>query len=136
MNRERLKAQLENDEALRLKLYKCSMGKTTIGVGRNLDDKGISRNCAMFMLDEDVDETIKLADEFFPWWKQMTEDRQEAFLNFLFNVGIGSALKFVNTMKALKEGRYEDAAVGFETSLWFKQVGQRAVRIVKKIRVG
>jgi lysozyme len=44
MNDAKLIAELVKDEGLRLKPYKCTAGKTTIGVGRNLDDVGISKD--------------------------------------------------------------------------------------------
>lgn len=136
MDRETLKSELIRDEGLELKLYRCTAGKLSIGVGRNLEDKGISKAAAMFLLNEDIDETIANADRLFPWWRTMSENRQRAFLNFLFNVGPGTALTFKKTMLALKEQRWEDAAKEFENSLWYRQVGNRAKRIVEMIRNG
>lgn len=54
MNRDRLKAQLVIDEGLRLRPYRDSVGKLTIGCGRNLDDVGITAAEAMMLLDNDV----------------------------------------------------------------------------------
>jgi GH24 family phage-related lysozyme (muramidase) len=135
-DRKRLKAQLTIDEDKRNRLYVDTVGKVSIGVGRNLTDKGISDNACDFLLEEDIDETEAAADRLFPWWRGMSDARQEAFLNWLFNVGPGTAQTFVNTLRALKEQRWEDAALGYENSKWFKQVGARAERIVAKIRKG
>ncbi len=38
----RIKAQLVRHEGLKLKPYRCTAGKLTIGIGRNLDNCGIS----------------------------------------------------------------------------------------------
>ena len=38
-----LELQLIDHEDIKLKPYRCSAGKLTIGVGRNLDDNGITR---------------------------------------------------------------------------------------------
>ena len=54
INFDRLKQDLIRDEGERLKPYKCTAGKVTIGVGRNLDDVGISKWESRMMLDEDV----------------------------------------------------------------------------------
>ena len=44
MNREALIEELKRDEGVVFTLYKCSAGKNTIGVGRNLDDRGITED--------------------------------------------------------------------------------------------
>lgn len=48
--------QLILHERLKLKPYRCSAGKLTIGVGRNLEDKGISEEEALFLLRNDIAE--------------------------------------------------------------------------------
>jgi len=138
MTRETLKAQLRVDEGEKLKLYwdTATPPKATIGVGRNLTDKGISKKAQEFLLDEDVDETIAAADSRWPWWRKLSDARQDAFLNWLFNLGSTRAAGFPKFLAALQAGNYEQAAVELETSAWRKQVGDRAVRIIAKIRKG
>jgi lysozyme len=50
----RIKAQLVRYEGLRLKPYRCTAGKLTIGIGRNLDDCGISQTEAYVLLENDI----------------------------------------------------------------------------------
>lgn len=50
----RIKAQLVRHEGLMLKPYRCTAGKLTIGVGRNLDDRGITQKEAYAMLESDI----------------------------------------------------------------------------------
>ena len=50
----RIKAQLVRHEGLRLKPYRCTAGKLTIGIGRNLDDCGISQTEAYLLLENDI----------------------------------------------------------------------------------
>ena len=56
MDRQLLRSQLERHEGLRLKPYRDTVGKLTVGYGRNLEDVGISRDEADFMLDNDIDQ--------------------------------------------------------------------------------
>ena len=63
MNLADLRDQLIIDEGLRLRPYRDSVGKLTIGVGRNLDDVGISNDEAMVLLDHDIEITITLTLE-------------------------------------------------------------------------
>ncbi|MDY0127369.1 MAG: hypothetical protein RBR69_04500 [Candidatus Cloacimonadaceae bacterium] len=41
---DRIKEQLVRHEGLRLKPYRCTAGKLTIGIGRNLNDCGITQS--------------------------------------------------------------------------------------------
>ena len=52
MNIQRLRQQLIKHESIELKLYRCTSDKLTIGVGRNIEDRGITHETAMQMLDE------------------------------------------------------------------------------------
>jgi lysozyme len=136
MNRDALATQLMADEGVVLKPYRCTAGKLTIGVGRNLEDIGISKEEAMVLLANDIARVEAQLDARFPWWRKMSESRQMAFANFAFNVGIGTVLTFKNTLAAMERGDYEAAAKGLEDSRWYSQVGNRAKRVVELIRKG
>jgi hypothetical protein len=58
VNLHRLQKQLIRHEALRLKPYRCSADKLTIGIGRNLDDVGITEEEAYFLLGNDISRVI------------------------------------------------------------------------------
>lgn len=128
--------QLKRHEGLRLKPYKCTADKLTIGVGRNLEDVGISEEEADMLLMNDIKRAeVQLLDKF-PWTSELDEVRFSALINFTFNVGIGTVSKFVNAMALLKDGSYDMAADEFLNSRWAKQVGQRAVDVTEQIRTG
>ena len=54
MNREKLIDQLIEHESLELFPYKCTADRWTLGVGRNISDKGITREEALYLLNNDV----------------------------------------------------------------------------------
>jgi lysozyme len=56
---KKLTDQLIKHEGLRLKPYHCPAGKLTIGVGRNLEDKGITEEEAVMLLENDIQECLK-----------------------------------------------------------------------------
>jgi lysozyme len=120
--------QLIRDEGLRLKPYTDSVGKLTIGVGRNLTDVGISREEALSLLTADITSAEKLLDTELPWWRTLEAPRRRVLLNMAFNLGY-RLLTFKNTLRAAQEGRYEDAAEGMRASKWARQVGKRANRL-------
>ena len=131
---DKLKMELRRDEGFSTKPYRDSVGKLTIGVGRNIEDLGLSVAEALFMLDNDVARTIKELDLQFPWWRKMSGDRQRVLANMAFNMGITKLLGFKNTLAAMESGDYEAAATGMENSKWATQVGVRAVRLIGMMR--
>lgn len=149
-------AELVRDEGERLKVYRCTAGKLTIGVGRNLDDVGISasetrqlgitvRSCAAngitrsqsrALLDGDISRCEADLDRRLAWWRALDPIRQRILVNMCFNLGIKGLEGFVNTLAMIKTGRYADAAVNMLKSKWAGQVGQRANRLSLMMRTG
>ncbi len=147
MDKQKLKAQLSIDENRRrfpyddatgLPLVKGSVlqGKITIGVGRNLTDKGLSDREIDFLLDNDVIEVENDAMTHFPWYFGLDDVRQRVILNMLFNIGLGKLRTFVRTLAAVAEGNYTLAAELMPQSLWARQVGARATRLIAMMRTG
>ena len=123
--------QLLADEGLRLKPYKDTVGKLTIGVGRNLDDRGISEVEAKYLLVNDIKIAEADLTRHAPWWWQMDEKRQKALVNMCFNLGWPRLSKFEKMLEALKDKDYDTAAAEALDSTWATQVGDRAKRIAK-----
>jgi lysozyme len=67
MNRQLLAQELLRDEGLRLKPYRCTAGALTIGVGRNLDARGITEAEARFMLANDMEDVWRGVVQALPW---------------------------------------------------------------------
>src|SRR5580765_6037026 len=88
-----LEDQLIRDEGLRLKPYTDTVGKTTIGVGRNLTDVGISKDEALLLLNNDLDAAIADLSRF-PWFVALDAVRQRAVVDLRFNLGMGGFLLF------------------------------------------
>jgi lysozyme len=134
--RDIVKGQLRVDEDERCKPYRCTAGKLTVGVGRNLDDKGLRPDEIALMLDNDVTEAEADARALVPNFDTLSDVRKAALINMAFNLGRDRLSRFVNTLRAVNEHRFDDAAEGMLESLWAKQVGQRAVRLAKQMKEG
>jgi lysozyme len=133
----RIKAQLVRHESLRLKPYRCTAGKLTIGYGRNLDDKGISKSEAYELLANDIRSCgEQLIDEIPEIYSGLDEVRKSVLLNMCFNLGIGGLLEFKNTLAFVAAGDWERAANGMLASKWAKQVGHRAIELSELMRKG
>lgn len=136
MDKIALAKQLTIDEGLKDKPYLDTVGKLTIGVGRNLHDVGLSPDEIQYLLGNDIKRVEGDLDVALPWWRDMTEARQQVLANMCFNLGVGGLLGFKNTLAAMKAGRYEEAATGMRQSLWARQVGERSERLAKRMSTG
>jgi lysozyme len=136
MNYERLKDELIRDEGIRLKPYRDTVGKLTVGCGRNLDDDGISSEEALYLLENDIREVEEQLDEALPWWRKLSEPRQRVLLNMGFNLGVKGLLGFHHALTLTEEGRYDEAALAMLSSAWAVQVGARAHRLAQMMREG
>ena len=133
----RIKTQLVRHEGLKLKPYRCTAGKLTIGIGRNLDDRGISQKEAYAMLDRDIQDCEqRLLEEIPNIYNNLDEVRQSVLLNMCFNLGIKGLLEFKNTLAFIGAGDWERAANNMLASKWAKQVGHRAIELSELMRKG
>jgi len=120
---EHIKEQLVRHEGLRLKPYRCTAGRLTIGIGRNLDDCGISQSEAYVMLINDIMNCEKQLQSKIPdIYNGLDEVRKSVLLNMCFNLGINGLLGFKNTLAFVKVGDWERAANNMLVSKWAKQV--------------
>ena len=133
---KQLLEQIERHEGLELKPYRCTSEKLTIGIGRNLEDVGISKEEAYMLLENDVKTVQQQIETYMPWASSLNTARHAALTNFVFNVGIGTALKFENAMAALKASDFDIAAEQLLDSRWANQVGQRSTEISRQIKTG
>lgn len=129
-------AELERDEGLRLKPYQDSKGILTIGIGRNLRDRGVSREEAYHMLNNDLESVEADLDQHLPWWRSLNEVRQRVIANMCFNMGINTLLQFRHSLALIQSGDYEAAAVEMLASEWAREVGPRAQRLSNAMRDG
>lgn len=131
-----LRDMLRGHEGLRLKPYLDSEGKLTIGIGRNLDDVGITEDEAYILLDHDIKRTKVDLFKALPWAYNLDEARQAVLLNMAFNMGVEGLLHFKQTLAAVESGEWKFAAAYMLDSKWAKQVGNRAVYLAKVMETG
>lgn len=120
-----LVSMLIRHEGMKFFPYRDTVGKLTIGVGRNLDDVGITHNEALALLQHDISTATNECLHAFPWFADLTEGRQAAMVNLCFNMGLTKLGKFVRFLSAMELGNYDTAANHLLDSLWAQQVGSR-----------
>lgn len=131
---ESLRDQLLRHEGLRLKPYRDTVGRLTVGVGRNLDDVGISHEEAMLLLEHDITRARDGCEAAFPWFVGLSPERQAVLVNMAFNLGLGGLIRFRKMLACLETGNYEGAAVEMLDSAWAVQVGKRATELAAQMR--
>lgn len=123
-------------EGIKLKPYHCTANKLTIGVGRNLEDCGISKTEAMFMLDNDLAEAERYL-KAYDWFREIDRVRQEVLIELCFNIGIAKIIQFKNMIKAIHEKDFNEASEHMLDSIWAKQVGSsRSNNMAERMRSG
>ena len=129
MNRVQLIEELKRDEGVVLTLYKCSAGKNTIGVGRNVDDRGITEDESDYLLGNDIDLCVDELEDNFTWYKNLSDARQRVLVNMCFNLGLTRLLGFKKFLAALEAEDWDRAAEEMLDSKWAVQVGPRSTRL-------
>lgn len=134
-DRAALREMLIRHEGLKLMPYVDTVGKTTIGVGRNIEDVGISRAEALFLLDNDIADREAAFDRLIPWWRSLSDARQRVLIDMSF-MGVVKLMGFKLMLAALQRGDYDEAARQMLSSLWAKQVKDRAPDLASMMRQG
>lgn len=124
-----IKELLTLHEGLELKAYKCTAGKITIGVGRNVEELGITHDEAMYLLSNDIQRVVDELLANVDCYNSLSDVRKSVLIDMCFNLGISRFLQFKNFLAAVERGDWTDAAREMLDSRWATQVGQRSVRL-------
>lgn len=119
-----LQALLRKHEGEKLTLYLDTKGIPTIGVGRNLRDKGISREESEILLGNDIAEHYDDLLRAFGWFQSLDPVRQIALIDFHFNVGSGGILRSPKMLACLGAHNFLGAAQELLDGPWASQVGK------------
>lgn len=124
------------DEGLRLDMYKCSGDKWTIGVGHNLEAKGISEKVAMMILDEDIRDAsrdaVSLVEDFY----SLSDNRRIVLVSMVFQLGKRGVSNFKNMIQAINIGAFNVASAEMLDSRWATQTPARARRLSEMMKRG
>lgn len=134
--RNNLVKNIKGAEGLRLKAYRDTVGKLSIGYGRNLDANGISKAEAEILLANDIADAIDDVTYRLPFVERLNEVRQDVLFEMCFNLGIQKLMGFSNTLRYVEAHEYEKAAENMLKSKWATQVKGRAKRLAEMMRTG
>lgn len=129
---------LKRHEGVKEKVYLCSSGFETIGVGRNISESGIglSEDEINYLLENDIARCEAELLRSFPWYDELDDVRKQAIINLCFNIGITSLRKFKNANSLMRDGDFYGASIEYLDSRWARQVGKRAIEVCHMIKTG
>lgn len=156
-DRHDLIEELIKHEGLRLQVYQDTLGIDTIGIGRNLEDRGISKEELDWMdyptIDHVYEYGITEADAVYlatndvqivedellrahPCVDRLDSVRQLVLIDMAFNLGVPRLCKFKNMWAAVHEDDFATAAKEMLDSRWAKQVKGRATKLANAMHNG
>jgi len=130
---------LRKHEGVETHAYVDTVGKVTIGVGRNIDKNlglGLSAAEIDYLLANDLQRVEAELSQTFEWYDSLNDARKDAMMDICFNLGLPRLMLFKKSLAAMSNRHYEIAAVELLDSRWAVQVGQRAITISEIIRTG
>ena len=123
-----IEEQLELHEDRRPFPYTDTVGKLTIGIGRNLTDKGLSDDEINYLLANDIRECVEDLQQY-AWFDGLNDVRQRVLIDMRLNLGAKGFRGFKRMLAAVADGDYHKAALAMRQSLWFRQTKSRGERL-------
>ena len=118
MNNEKLKESLIQNEGIKQYVYTCPKGYKTIGVGRNLETKGLSKAEIMYLLENDILDCKLFLEDIFKDFHSLSDARQNVLIEMVFNLGNGGFNQFKKLIQAIKEKDFIKASEEMLNSKW------------------
>jgi len=132
---DKFRAMLIRHEGMRLRAYRDSEGVWTIGIGRNIETRGLTEEEVYYLFDNDV-LTHTIEAQKLPVFDKLDPVRQDVLISMVFNMGLPRLLGFRKFLGALEERDWPGASREMLDSRWSSQVGNRAQELAKMIRTG
>ena len=140
-NMDKLIDTLKRHEGVKHFAYRDSEGILTIGCGRNISSSPINKGIGVsddeidYMLQNDIERTIKELSSEYPWFNELEEGaRKDAIINMHFNLGRPRFAKFKKAIAHMEAANHDMAAIEFLDSRWAKQVKGRALEVTDMIK--
>jgi len=143
MNLATLRKEIERDEGIKYEIYYDHLGYPTFGIGHfvKTDDPEfgqpigtqVTEERVVEAFDKDMEDVLKDCKKLYSDFDELPEEAQHIIANMMFNMGYPRMSKF-KMMKAAVDARdWQQAAVEMKSSLWYKQVTNRAQRLIDRM---
>ena len=143
MNIEKLREELKVDEGVKYEIYLDHLGLKTCGIGHLIregdEEHGKPVGTEVYkervneLFAEDVKVTLNECSLLYGGFTDLPEEVQHILANMMFNMGRPRLSRFHKMRKAIQAGDWKEAALQMKDSRWYKQVPNRAERLVKRM---
>ena len=144
MNIEQLREQLEVDEGCVYEIYNDHLGYATFGIGHLVTESdpeqgqslgtAVSSDRVAEAFESDVQGVLRDCDILYPDFSSLPEEAQQVIANMMFNMGRPRLSKFAGMKRGVDARDWDAAADEMVDSNWYRQVTNRADRLVERIR--
>ena len=144
MNVDKLRKQLEIDEGVVHEIYLDHLGYPTFGIGHLVIESdpehgkevgtAISESRVAEAFESDIVGVLSACDTLYPDFGDLPEEAQQIIANMMFNLGRPRLSKFKGMKAGVDARDWERAADEMVDSAWYRQVPNRADRLVVRMR--
>ena len=140
---DQLKETLKVDEGVVYEIYNDHLGYPTFGIGHLVLEGDPEHGAAVGTpvsedrvdecFEKDVESVISDCKKLHEAWDGYPEEVKQIVANMMFNMGLTRLSKFKKHNAALVSGDWKAAAVEGRDSRWYKQVTNRAERLMSRL---
>jgi len=144
MNIEQLREQLEVDEGCVYKIYNDHLGYATFGIGHLVTESdpeqgqslgtAVSSERVAEAFESDIQSVLRDCNILYSDFHNLPEEAQQVIANMMFNLGRPRLSKFAGMKRGVDARDWNQAADEMVDSNWYRQVTNRADRLVERIR--
>jgi len=144
MNIEQLREQLEVDEGCEYKIYNDHLGYATFGIGHLVTESdpeqgqslgtSVSSERVAEAFESDIQSVLRDCNILYSDFDDLPEEAQQVIANMMFNLGRPRLSKFAGMKRGVDARDWNQAADEMVDSAWYRQVTNRADRLVERIR--
>ena len=144
MDMVKLRWELEADEGVKYEIYNDHLGYATFGIGHLILDSDpeqgsqvgtpVSESRVAEAFESDIVQVVSDCETLYPDFESLPEDAQRIIANMMFNMGRPRLSKFKGMKRGVDAQDWNAAADEMIDSNWYKQVTNRADRLVNRMR--
>ena len=144
MNIEQLRKELEVDEGVKYEIYNDHLGYLTFGIGHLVRDNDpesgepvgtpVSEDRVIEAFNQDVETVLSDCNILYDDFGDLPEEAQLIIANMMFNLGRPRLSKFKGMKAGVDSRDWKKAADEMVDSAWYRQVPNRAGRLVTRMK--
>ena len=144
MNLEKLREEIEADEGCKYEIYLDHLGLPTFGIGHLVTENDpehgqpvgteVSEERVAEVFESDIEVTLDECERLYSGFSELPEEVQHILANMMFNMGRPRLSGFKKFNAAIAAGEWQEASEEMIDSRWYRQVTNRAERLVQRMR--